>query len=717
MTRTMLRTVPLLALALAGCSASTASTPKTPSILPLRSLRLYETGVGYFERSGGVDPQSATSLPVPAGHLDDALKSMVILSADGKTKVQALEFGSSMSKGMARALAGLPTQGDPAIRYRDLLVSLKGASLVLTTAHGTTSGRLIEVTDEPPEEKPKTEKKEEGKAEEASVAAVVDPGSARLGLLVLTDTGEVKRFRSSEILSVKPSDPAFATRIGAALDALSTRSAQTTRPLRLLADAGGKVTFGYVAETPIWRSTYRLIVGEDGKNGRLQGWALLHNDTDEDWKSVRLELVNGRPDSFLFPLAAPRYSRRSLLHPDEPLSTVPQLLDSTPDSMWGDDGIGLGDIGTIGHGSGTGSGMGYGSGHGRLSGSGSGGGGVGSSNVLSVGNLAELAPATGVEAGALFTYTVGTPVSLAARSSSLVPFLEQPVTVDAVTWIDGPSGTPRSAVRFLNGTGQTLPAGTIAFFGAGGFSGESTLDRLKPGERRFLSFGADLDAELTEKKTKITETPKRLTFDHDVLEEHFLRSSELTWEIENRGGTTRAVYVVLHLDRNAKVEGADELDFDTAASRPVAVFRVEAKKRVSRVFTATEGLSRRTSFSAVTAERLLKLAAETDLPATERGVATEAAARQGELEASHKEVEALRGEIHATEKDLERLREHLRAMGGEKGATGGGQNPFVKRILEKEDLLATQRKKLDGLEKDTKRRVEAVRTVLVKLKK
>ena len=33
---------------------------------------------------------------------------------------------------------------------------------------------------------------------------------------------------------------------------------------------------------------------------------------------MSLSLVNGQPDSFLFPLAAPRYLRRSLVHPDDP---------------------------------------------------------------------------------------------------------------------------------------------------------------------------------------------------------------------------------------------------------------------------------------------------------------------------------------------------------------------------------------------------------------
>ena len=49
-----------------------------------------------------------------------------------------------------------------------------------------------------------------------------------------------------------------------------------------------------------------------------------------------MELVNGRPTSFLYPLAAPRYGRRELAHPAEEYSTVPQLLGKTADGLWGD---------------------------------------------------------------------------------------------------------------------------------------------------------------------------------------------------------------------------------------------------------------------------------------------------------------------------------------------------------------------------------------------
>src|SRR5688572_24693702 len=86
--------------ALVVLSPLAAAAPRSAT-LPLTRVRLYETGVGYFERSGAV-PGGETALPVPAGHLDDALKTLVVLGGD--TKVSGVAFSSSVSRDMARKL-------------------------------------------------------------------------------------------------------------------------------------------------------------------------------------------------------------------------------------------------------------------------------------------------------------------------------------------------------------------------------------------------------------------------------------------------------------------------------------------------------------------------------------------------------------------------------------------------------------------------------------
>jgi hypothetical protein len=707
-------------LSLCGCHAQQPPPQLPSSILPLRTLRLYETGMGYFERTGQVPASSSASLPVPAGHLDDALKTLVVLGTPGASRVHGVVFGSSMSRGMARALAGLPQDADAAITYRDLLVSLKGAPVDVKLARGSLSGRIIDVLDAPARPGAADRPSGAGSASGDDKAKASAP-AAELTVLLVTGDSEIHRLHAADIVSVRPTDPAFAARLDSALDALSARGALARRQLRVLAASSGPVTLGYVAESPIWRTTYRVVLDPKGGSGTLQGWALVHNDTDEDWRGVHMELVNGRPDSFLFPLAAPRYARRGLVQPEQQLSTVPQLLDKTVDAIWGDnigeayaagglglsgvgeggggrgEGIGLGSIGTVGHGAGT-------------------GGGSSSvvSGALAVGNLADIARADGVESGALFVYSLAEPLDLGAHASALVPFVQQAVDARPLALFESPGASARAAVRFVNSTAQTLPAGPIAFFAAGGFAGEAALDRLKPRERRFIQFGADLDVELSVQTEASTEELRKLGYEAGALTEHFLRRSRRMLAIENRSGQERTVALALDVVSNARVTGADELDFDTAASRPLALFKLAPRQRLDRRLDSEEGLSRATALSALRSARLVELAAVETLSDAERRRASEAAARQKELEETRVAMDRTKADIAAVDKDLERLREHLKAM-GEK-AHAAGPNPFVQRILAAEDKLAALRKKLEAGEQEAEQRRKAVKAALEKLK-
>jgi hypothetical protein len=53
---------------------------------------------------------------------------------------------------------------------------------------------------------------------------------------------------------------------------------------------------GYVAATPLWRPSYRVVVGKGGAD--LQVWGIVQNLSGEDWKNVELTLVAGAPIAF-----------------------------------------------------------------------------------------------------------------------------------------------------------------------------------------------------------------------------------------------------------------------------------------------------------------------------------------------------------------------------------------------------------------------------------
>ncbi|APR76430.1 Hypothetical protein A7982_01777 [Minicystis rosea] len=67
---------------------------------------------------------------------------------------------------------------------------------------------------------------------------------------------------------------------------------------------------GYVAETPVWRPSYRLVInkGSGGKGPEkadLQAWGIVQNLSGEDWKGVKLSLVAGAPLAFQATLEKP----------------------------------------------------------------------------------------------------------------------------------------------------------------------------------------------------------------------------------------------------------------------------------------------------------------------------------------------------------------------------------------------------------------------------
>ncbi|HRI68422.1 MAG TPA: hypothetical protein PK156_29540, partial [Polyangium sp.] len=76
-----------------------------------------------------------------------------------------------------------------------------------------------------------------------------------------------------------------------------------------------ELVVGYVAETPVWRPSYRLVIGKPGTGGTeptadLQAWGIVQNQSGEDWKGVKLTLVAGAPLAFQATLDKPVIPQR-----------------------------------------------------------------------------------------------------------------------------------------------------------------------------------------------------------------------------------------------------------------------------------------------------------------------------------------------------------------------------------------------------------------------
>ncbi len=85
---------------------------------------------------------------------------------------------------------------------------------------------------------------------------------------------------------------------------------------------------GYVAETPVWRPSYRVVINESGK-AELQSWGIIQNLSGEDWRDIDLVLVAGAPLAFQSTLGNPVTPTRPVVNDSgEVIAAMPQGVTS-----------------------------------------------------------------------------------------------------------------------------------------------------------------------------------------------------------------------------------------------------------------------------------------------------------------------------------------------------------------------------------------------------
>jgi hypothetical protein len=128
-----------------------------------------------------------------------------------------------------------------------------------------------------------------------------------LATLAIVERGGSSLKAASFPLEVDKDDPvAQDPRFGRMLDAWQhpgepprppEPSSERLRKVRLSLDGKEhELAVGYVATTPLWRPSYRVVVNKAGAD--LQVWGIVQNLSGEDWKNVELTLVAGAPIAF-----------------------------------------------------------------------------------------------------------------------------------------------------------------------------------------------------------------------------------------------------------------------------------------------------------------------------------------------------------------------------------------------------------------------------------
>ncbi len=506
------------------------------STLPIKQITLFTSGVSYTERSGTVVGTAAVPLVFHTAQINDILKSMVLLDHGGK--VQPATYTSRDPIG--RTLQGFAVDVSDDLSQANLLGKLRGAKVSIQEAgKPSVEGQIIGVED-------RVQADGTGKPVHNSF------------LNILTDNG-LTAIRLDTDKTVKILDARLNGELRDALTTLAGSSDTNRRQVMLHFAGVGKrdVRVGYIMEAPIWKISYRLVLGEGStavnkpaaQKTYLQGWALVENTSDEDWKGVKLSLVSGRPVSFIQDLYQPLYVPRPEVGPDVVASPYPQTHDENlqthvpvsrspvaaqpRDLAKRDAEADRGDPGAPGA---SGAFRPYKSAP-------SSGGGTVVTGALS--STSVTAAAKGGKTGELFKYSISNPLNLARNQAAMIPVISQDINTDRLSIYNADSDPkfPLNALRIRNNTSLHLKGGPITIFDGGTYAGDARMEDVPPGDNRLVTYAVDLSmlcdrANPTEQKLETS-----LTIRHGVVIQKSRTVNEVVYTLKSRTDKPRTVLV------------------------------------------------------------------------------------------------------------------------------------------------------------------------------
>ena len=313
---------------------------------------------------------------------------------------------------------------------------------------------------------------------------------------------------------------------------------------------------GYVAESPVWKPSYRLVVHAGG-DADLQAWGIVCNLSGEDWTSVKLSLIAGAPLAFEASLGTPVIpSRPMVTDQGEVIAAVPHgettLRQEAPVAAASAAADTKEDIDRADEPSAASASAGHRAQNKpvarRLAGKALPPPPPSAPEGYSMEAAAAPAPAfspprslrslasVAVEGGAT-RYDLPLPVTVPDKSATMVMLLSQRVPGEALFLFAPDGGVPDSAshpfrvARFTNGSNGALERGPIAVFEQGAFLGQGMVDPLPAGatatvpfalersvaidvDRKFDEQGARVakieNGELTLERDRVTQTKYRM---------------------------------------------------------------------------------------------------------------------------------------------------------------------------------------------------------------
>lgn len=622
------------------------------STLPVVRVVLYKHGVGYFEREGGVQGDVALNLTFKQSEVSDVLKSLTVLDLDGG-HIASVSYDST--KPLAQLLQdvalSIPDEGS----LVGLLPQIKGARVALDAGDGRVEGVLLGVDT----------------AQRRSADGIVSVVLVAL----LSDGGAVRQFDLAGLRQLEILDPALRRDLDYYLRTELSAKKKDARTFTFFARGEGnrRVRVSYTLEAPVWKATYRILLGEEDRPPTIQGWAVVDNTGDEDWEGVELALIAGLPVSFVHDLYTPRYLKRPVVEVRETTGVLPPVVEGGMDvcesalAEFEDTDLGVKMRKAMPMAA------------------------AAPMAVRSLGVAMEKSTPAQVrerKIGDLFEYRLEHPVTIRRNQSALVPIVLRPFEGRPVLLHnrDTRPQNPMRCVELKNTTGLTLEGGPLTVLEGGSYVGEAMLETLKPDERRLVPYAVELSVHVLDNVKSWSEKVHRVVIRNGRLTCHASEVRQTTYHLDSKGDTEQTVY----LDHGR--DGADWKLTDSA--EPVETtenywrFRFVLPPRQVTAFVVKKQKPMRQvqALGGMDPGQLTLWLDQKHVDAATEAVLREVIDAQRAVAACEAELTRLREERERLHHDQERIRKNLDSL-SDKASERELRERFVRTLTGQEDRL------------------------------
>ncbi|MBS1786481.1 MAG: carboxypeptidase regulatory-like domain-containing protein [Acidobacteria bacterium] len=291
--------------------------------------------------------------------------------------------------------------------------------------------------------------------------------------------------------------------------------------------------------------------------------------------------------------------------------------------------------------------------------------------------------------GELFEYRIAHPVTIRRNSSALIPILQNSIEGETVSLYNRSTReqNPMSALYLTNTSGLTLESGPVTIIENDTYAGEALTARIKPNEKRFITYAIDLGCRVSVKEDEANERATMAQFINGEMRVHYKQSKATTYTLTNLTDRAKTVYVEHAYDKDSNwqlvktVKPAETTD-------NFYRFKVAVPPNASTQLIVTEELPDITNFtiSNVTTNDIEIYAKANYLTPQMKQALESVVETKMQISSLNRQIAEKRLEITSIMRDQERMRDNLKAMGKSEEEKQLVQR-YVSKIAQGEDQL------------------------------